>query len=82
MRVETEFGIEIADEDTAGLRTVGQLSEYVKKLAAKSSAASASLGPDFVFRKIVDIVVDQLGVDEEAVTANARFVEDLGLDKI
>ena len=32
--------------------------------------------------KIVDIVVDKLGVDKNKVTPNARFIEDLGADSL
>jgi acyl carrier protein len=32
--------------------------------------------------KIKQIIVDELGVDEAEVTANARFIEDLGADSL
>ena len=32
--------------------------------------------------KIVEVVVDQLGVDAEQVTAEANFVDDLGADSL
>lgn len=32
--------------------------------------------------KVSDIIVEQLGVDEEEVTAEASFVEDLGADSL
>lgn len=32
--------------------------------------------------KIKQIIVDELGVDEEQVTENARFIEDLGADSL
>lgn len=34
------------------------------------------------YDKIVDIVIDQLGVKKEEVKPNARFVEDLGADSL
>ncbi len=34
------------------------------------------------FEKIQEIIVDQLGVDESAVTMNTSFVDDLGADSL
>ncbi len=33
-------------------------------------------------KKVMDIIVDQLGVDEKQVTGTAKFVEDLGADSL
>ncbi len=35
-----------------------------------------------VFDKVKDIIVEQLGVDEEEVTTQASFVDDLGADSL
>lgn len=35
-----------------------------------------------MFEKIVDIVVDQLGCDESAVTPDASILDDLGADSL
>ena len=35
-----------------------------------------------IFEKIKAVVVDQLGVDEDTVTMEASFVEDLGADSL
>lgn len=35
-----------------------------------------------VFDKIKDLIVDQLGVEEEAVTAEANIQDDLGADSL
>lgn len=37
---------------------------------------------DFIRKKLIDIVVDQLGVDEEEVTMAADFSNDLGADSL
>ena len=34
------------------------------------------------FNKIKDIVIDKLGVDEAKVTAEAKFIDDLGADSL
>lgn len=35
-----------------------------------------------VFDKVKEIIVDQLGVDEEEVTLKASFIDDLGADSL
>lgn len=35
-----------------------------------------------VFDKVKEIIVDQLGVDEEEVTLEASFIDDLGADSL
>ncbi|MDI3538487.1 MAG: acyl carrier protein, partial [Bacillota bacterium] len=35
-----------------------------------------------IFDRVKEIIVDQLGVDEEAVTPEASFVDDLGADSL
>jgi acyl carrier protein len=37
---------------------------------------------DAVFDKVKEIIVDQLGVEEDEVTPEAHFVEDLGADSL
>ncbi|MBN2851107.1 MAG: acyl carrier protein [Clostridia bacterium] len=35
-----------------------------------------------VFDKVKEIIIDQLGVDEDLVTMEASFIEDLGADSL
>lgn len=37
---------------------------------------------DEILQKIVDIVVEKLGVDNEKVTEDAKFIDDLGADSL
>ena len=37
---------------------------------------------DSIEEKVKQIIVEELGVDEPEVTANARFIEDLGADSL
>lgn len=41
-----------------------------------------TVAKDGLFAKVKSIIVDQLGVDEDAVTAEASFVDDLGADSL
>jgi len=33
-------------------------------------------------QKVIDLIVDQLGVDADSVTAEAHFIDDLGADSL
>lgn len=35
-----------------------------------------------LFARIKEIIVDQIGVDEDSVTAEAKFIDDLGADSL
>jgi len=35
-----------------------------------------------IFSKVKEIIVNELSVDEEAITMEARFIEDLGADSL
>lgn len=35
-----------------------------------------------VEERVKSVIIDELGVDEEEVTANARFIDDLGADSL
>lgn len=37
---------------------------------------------DQIFEKVKGIIVDQLGVEEDEVTAEASFIDDLGADSL
>ena len=40
------------------------------------------MGTEEVFEKVKDIIVEQLGVSETAVTMEASFIDDLGADSL
>lgn len=40
------------------------------------------MGTEEVFEKVKNVIVDQLGVAEEAVTNEATFLDDLGADSL
>jgi len=39
-------------------------------------------GPESVAEKVKVIIVEQLGVEEEEITMNSSFIEDLGADSL
>jgi acyl carrier protein len=40
------------------------------------------MNPDEVYNKVKDIIVEQLGVAETAITPEASFIDDLGADSL
>ena len=82
MHVEEEFEIEIPDDEASAMRTVGQVHECIIRLITAKADNAEPPDRDAVMRKLVDIVVMQLSVKPDEVTPNARFVEDLGIDRI
>lgn len=48
----------------------------------KRNFAAMTENMNEIQEKIKQIIVDELGVDEEQVTENARFIEDLGADSL
>ncbi len=40
------------------------------------------MNPDAIFEKVKEVIVEQLGVEDEAVTAETSFVDDLGADSL
>ncbi len=40
------------------------------------------MNPDAIFEKIKEVIVDQLGVEDEAVKPETSFIDDLGADSL
>lgn len=40
------------------------------------------MGQDAIFDKIKEVIVDQLGVDEETIEMGSSFIDDLGADSL
>ena len=66
-----------------GVGEVAMLRGRSLRAASSQTAKSSENQPcDSIARKVKEIIVKQLGVDEGKVTPNARFVEDLGADSL
>lgn len=79
MQAEETFGIEISNDDAGSAYTVGDLYNLVLKELEKKDGKKVA-DPEAVWRKLRQLVVEQLQVDEEEVVKEARFNEDLGAD--
>lgn len=40
------------------------------------------MNPDAIFEKIKEVIVEQLGVEEDAVKLDTSFIDDLGADSL
>lgn len=40
------------------------------------------MNPDAIFEKVKEVIVDQLGVEDEAVKLETSFIDDLGADSL
>ena len=40
------------------------------------------MNPDAIFEKVKEVIVDQLGVEDEAVKVETSFIDDLGADSL
>lgn len=80
--VETEFDIDIPDAHAADLRTVGELYAYVLSSLHGATARSLIGTPvgEETWARLVRVVERETGASLSDITADASFVEDLGLD--
>ena len=79
-RCSSVFSTSLATELPAD--TAGELARVVLSLNHEHFAApeaAAKITNEDIWRRIVDIVCDQLQVDRAEVVPNARFVDDLGV---
>ena len=79
LHVEEEFNIQIPDETAEQTRTVQQLHDCILQLS--KSQNDTDLDSSETMNRLTDIVAMQLGVKRAVVTPDARFVEDLRIDR-
>jgi acyl carrier protein len=77
LAVENDFGIEFSDSDAEKIVTVGDLARAILHARQQSGRPIVETA---IWTKLVDIIVDQLGVRREEITPTAAFVDDLGVD--
>jgi acyl carrier protein len=77
LAVEAEFNLKISDADAQKMQRVGYMHDFVVETLRKRDEAVDEAD---VWKRIVTIIVDQLGVNPEDITPSTRFVEDLKAD--
>ena len=78
MSVEKHFAVTIPDTDASTLTTVGKLHDWVVNELQR--LGRPEVDPSAVFNGIRQLICDQLGIEPERVTRNARFIQDLHVD--
>ena len=76
--IEREFDITIDNQEAEQLQTVDDLYRCVLRLLP--GAAGGDPPEVDVWRRLVEVIVDEIGVEPERVHPGAYIVEDLGID--
>ena len=77
LAVEKHFGVQIADQELANIRTVG---EYHAALLEKLGLAVSDPKAAEVWERLADVIVEESGVDRGRIVPGARIVRDLGIN--
>ena len=77
MAVEEDFQISIENDEAETIATVGDMQAVILR---KLKENDADLEETFVWAKLKQIVVDELGVRPDQVTPEARFIQDFRID--
>ena len=64
------------------MQLLGNIEEARNILANESDADMREMAKEEIFDKLKELVVDQLGVDDDEVTTEATIQEDLGADSL
>ena len=83
MRIEREFDVAIPDEDARAIATVGDMVAFLLRALAQKRASGLevpSWSSDTLLDALKDIIVDEVGIKRDLITAEARFVRDLGIN--
>ena len=74
MAVEEEFALEISNADAAKMERVGDMHAFILRTLRERGAS-----PDDaeIWKRLHQIVVEQLGVRPDEVIPTARFIKDL-----
>jgi len=73
--IEDKFGIEIPDAGAIGIKTLGQLCDYI---AAKLKMRGAEPNAEHIWSTVREISGEWFGVDVGELKPEIRFIEDLG----
>jgi acyl carrier protein len=76
MEVEDEFAVKFKDSECNAVRTVGDLHELVLRNTSREQVRD----DQSTWERVRHIVAVQLGVREEEIRRETRFVEDLNAD--
>jgi hypothetical protein len=77
IEVERHFGVEIDDDTASKCITVGDLQDVVVNLLVQKGRPRSTELRDEVFHALVQISVDQMGIDPAEVRPESRWTGDV-----
>lgn len=81
LAVEEHFGVHVDDAVAADLKTPGLLADYVWTVLCGDGRTNALWTRERVLMDVIGICARHLGLPASGIRADARFAEDLGLDR-
>lgn len=75
---EEEFDVSMPDEEVRNIYTVGEFAKYIAQKV--NSSKGDSITYQDTLPKIIDLLVDNYGVERRKINTSSKFVQDLGLD--
>jgi acyl carrier protein len=77
MAVEEEFGLEIPNSEAEKMERVGDMFQFISRtLRARGEATDDAV----IWKRLRDVIVEQLAVAPEDVIPSAHFIRDLKMD--
>ena len=82
MAIEREFDLEIPDAEARTMLRVGDMYDFVHAILQSRARETGGTPPDEgqLWNKVLDIIVEETGVERRKLVRNARFVADLGVN--
>ena len=81
LAIEEHFGVHVDDAAAADLKTPGLLADYLWTVLHGDEERMTVWTRERVLMDVIRICARHLGLPEAGIHADARFVEDLGLDR-
>ena len=79
MAVEVEFALEIPNAEAQKMERVGDMFAFIVRTLQQRST-SAVIDEADIWKRLTQVIVEQLGVRPEEVTPSAHFIRDLRAD--
>ncbi len=73
MAFEEEFGIEIADADAERMQTPRDVIDHISRSFPERERGA-------IAERVREVIIKQLGIDEDIYREDADFVKDFGID--
>ena len=82
MAIEKQFDLEIPDAEARTMLTVGDMYDFVYRTLASRARETGATPPNEaqLWSDVLDIIVEETGVERRKLVRNARFVADLGVN--